>query len=111
VGDSAERPHRAGHDDHAVIAPGAGGEGRVKILLCIEGKGVVPVGFVAQFGLPDLFCVGGHDDGEGLPLLLQGSELVEEELGVEGAAGAGDGNDNFGHSNSFKGKYVNAKIL
>src|SRR5262249_53458391 len=43
-----------------------------------------------------------HDDGDGFPLVGDCREFVEEQAGVDGAAGAGDGNDNFVHVNTLK---------
>ena len=94
VGDAAEGAHGAGDDDHGVEAGGAADVGDLHGGVAVDVEAVGD-GELADFGLGDFAGVGAEGDvdfvrGPGVVV-----EELEEALGVEGAAGAGDGHDEF----------------
>ena len=100
VGDAAEGAHGAGQDDHRIKSIGAAGEGNVHALGGVQWHALGELQAIGQFFLHDDLPVTAGDD---VNLMGLGIQPVEQPLGVNGAAGAGDGHEN-SHRRSMTAK-------
>ena len=89
-----DRPHGAGDDDHGVEAGRAADVGHLHGRVAVDLEAVRD-GQFADFGLGDFARVGAEGDMDFVRAARIVGEKLEQPLGVKGAAGAGNGHDEF----------------
>jgi hypothetical protein len=92
VGDAAQRAHCAGDDHHHVGRIGTAGKRCIHAPDVVHFYAVGEAQTVRQFLADDLLRIVAEHD---MDFVQAGVEVVEQALRVEGAAGSGDGNENF----------------
>ncbi len=92
VRNASHRSHRAGDHDHHVGGIRAAGERSIHAFDAVRFHAVTEFQSIGQFRGDDLLRVVADDD---VDFVCAGVEVVEQALGIERAAGSGDGNKNF----------------
>jgi len=91
MGDAAEGPHAAGNHDHSVGRIRAAGEGRVHALDAVASHTFRNFQALREF-------LGDHRLGviadEQMQFMSARIQIIQQALGVDNSAGAGDGDDN-----------------